>query len=269
MAEDYPLFDYRPGKAPLLIAAPHVGTYIPADIAERLNDIGRTVNETDFHVHRLYDFAQDMGAATLWATHSRYVVDLNRDPDSLSLYPGLFETPMCPTCDFDQVAIYQDGQEPDDAEIARRRALYWQPYHQRLAQTLDEMVARHGYALLIDAHSIRPSIPSLFEGSLPDLSFGFNDGRASAAAFIETVRDWAQSQSRWSHVIDGRFKGGYTTRLYGQPQQHIHALQIEIVQDTYLNMATPYLYDADIAAEISLSLSGLVDALLKTQSGES
>ncbi len=265
MAEDFPLFDYRPGDAPLLIAAPHVGTYIPADIAENLNDVGRAVNETDFHVHRLYDFAQDLGAATLWATHSRYVVDLNRDPDSLSLYPGLFETPMCPTCDFDQVAIYRDGYEPEDAEIARRREMYWQPYHRRLAESLNEMRARHGYALLIDAHSIRPSIPSLFEGSLPDLSFGFNDGRASAPSIIQTVKTWADGQTQWSHVIDGRFKGGYTTRLYGQPDQNIHAFQIEIVQNAYLNMASPYLYDPDIAAPMSLSLKRLVETLLEAR----
>ena len=262
LADEIPLFEYRAGRSPLVIAAPHVGTYLPSNIAAAMTTTGQAVGETDHHVHRLFDFAGELDATTLWATHSRYVVDLNRDPHSRPLYPGKFETPLCPLSDFDRNPLYPEGQAPDEAEIARRRELYWQPYHAQLRAALDAARARHGHALLIDAHSIRPSIPSLFEGRLPDLNFGSNDGLTLGAGPRGIVRQWAESQDRWSFVIDGRFKGGYTTRHYGHPENGIHALQIEIVQDRYLNMAAPHLYDSAIAAPLSRALRPLVERLL-------
>ena len=265
--DEMPLFDYHGGKSPLVIAAPHVGTHIPRDIAATMTATGLAVGETDYHVHRLFDFARDLDATTLWATHSRYVVDLNRDPQSRALYPGRFETPLCPLSDFDHNALYDDGLAPDDAEITRRREAYWQPYHARLRAALEATRAAHGYALLIDAHSIRPEIPSLFEGRLPDLNFGMNDGLTVSTALRETVRQWGQDpggdgQDAYSFVIDGRFKGGYTTRHYGRPDNGLHALQIEIVQDRYLNMAAPHLYDTAVAAPLSRALRPLVERLL-------
>ncbi len=262
LTDEIPLFESIEGTGPLVIAAPHVGTHLPADIAAKLNATGRAVNETDFHVHRLYDFAKDVGASTLFATHSRYVVDLNRDPEGSHLYPGRFETAMCPTTDFDRHPIY-DGDGPDAAETERRRILYWQPYHDRLRALLDQAVARHGHALLIDAHSIRPSIPDLFEGRLPDLNFGLNDGLSAASKLRDVIAAWSAGQSANTTVIDGRFKGGFTTRHYGQPAQGIHAIQIEIVQDCYLNMEAPHLYDAGLAAPLSHRLSTLVEALIR------
>ena len=261
-ADEMPLFDYRAGRSPLVIAAPHVGTYIPPDIAAAMSETGLKVGETDYHVHRLFDFATELDATTLWATHSRYVADLNRDPESRALYPGRFETPLCPLSDFDQNGLYRDGLAPDDAEIQRRREAYWQPYHAQLRAALDAVKAVHGKVLLIDAHSIRPSIPSLFDGRLPDLNFGMNDGRTASTALRETVRHWGDGQGGYSFVIDGRFKGGYTTRHYGRPETGIHALQIEIVQDRYLNMAAPHLYDEAIAAPLSRALRPLVERLL-------
>ena len=265
--DEVPLFDYRPGRSPLVIAAPHVGTFVPPDIAVRMNAVGLKVGETDYHVHRLFDFARDLGAATLWATHSRYVADLNRDPESRALYPGKFETGMCPLSDFDRNGLYRDDYAPDDAEIGRRRDAYWTPYHAQLRMALDAARARHGHALLIDAHSIRPTIPSLFDGRLPDLNFGTHDGRSTATALREVVRNWGEGlggegQDAYSFVIDGRFKGGYTTRHYGRPETGIHALQIEIVQDRYLNMSAPHLYDETIAAPLSRALRPLVERLL-------
>ncbi len=260
--EEVPLFDAVEGTGPLVIAAPHVGTYLPRDIAARLNATGRAVNETDFHVHRLYDFACDIGASTLFATHSRYVVDLNRDPEGSQLYPGRFETPMCPLSDFDRHAIY-DGQPPDDAETERRRILYWKPYHDRLRALLDAARARHGHALLIDAHSIRPAIPDLFEGRLPDLNFGLNDGQSASLVLKDVIATWSAAQSANTTVIDGRFKGGFTTRHYGRPDEGLHAIQIEVVQDCYLNMDAPHLYDAALAAPLSHRLSTLIEALVE------
>ena len=261
-ADEFPLFEYHAGRSPLVIAAPHVGTHLPPEIAATLTPTGLAVGETDHHVHRLFDFARDLDATTLWATHSRYVADLNRDPESRALYPGKFETPLCPLSDFDHNGLYHDGRAPEAVEIARRRDTYWKPYHAQLRAALDATRAAYGHALLIDAHSIRPTIPSLFDGRLPDLNFGTNDGHTLGTALRETVRHWGESQDAYSFVIDGRFKGGFTTRHYGRPQTGIHALQIEIVQDRYLNMASPHLYDEAVAAPLSRALRPLVERLL-------
>lgn len=261
-ADDVPPFEHHPGRSPLVIAAPHVGTHLPADIAESMTAAGRKVGETDYHVHRLYDFARELDATTLWATHSRYVVDLNRDPWSRPLYPGKFETSLCPLSDFDRTPLYRDGFEPDAGEIARRRELYWEPYHAQLRAAIDSARQRHGHALLIDAHSIRPIIPALFEGRLPDLNFGMNDGQTAGPALRRVVRNWAEGQTAWSFVIDGRFKGGYTTRHYGRPDDGVHAVQIEIVQDAYLNTGAPHLYDTAAAAPLSRALRPLVEQLM-------
>jgi len=259
---DHSVFAYTEGTSPLVIAAPHVGTYIPPDIAARLNDTGRAVRETDFHVHRLFDFARELGATTLWATHSRYVVDLNRDPAGASLYPGKFETGLCPVSDFDRNPIYPEGYEPDAAEIESRRDIYWRPYHDRLKSALETTAARHGKALLIDAHSIRAVIPSLFEGRLPDLNFGTDNGATLRGNTLKALQDWRTKTETYSHVLDGRFKGGYTTRHYGALSEQIQALQIEIVQDTYLDSTSPHLYDAGIAAPLSQTLRPLVESLV-------
>ena len=261
-SDEIPPFDLNLGDGPLVIAAPHVGVHIPPAIAAKLNDTGRAVRETDFHVHRLFDFAPELGATTLFATHSRYVIDLNRDPDGGNLYPGRFETGLCPTTDFDQNPLYPAGHEPCAAEIIARRETWWQPYHDALRRALVAAVARHGRALLIDAHSIRAQIPSLFEGRLPDLNFGTNSGLTMAPGLIHAIDTWRHGQSAYSHVLDGRFKGGYTTRHYGRPDHAFHSLQIEIVQDCYLNSATPHLYDAAKAAPLSQALRPLVEGLL-------
>ena len=261
---DHPLFDFSEGASPLVIAAPHVGTYIPPDIAAKLNETGLAVGETDFHVHRLFDFARELDATTLWATHSRYVVDLNRDPEGNTLYPGQFETGLCPLSDFDQNPIYPEGHSPCAAEIEFRRDTYWRPYHNQLKAALDAAVARYGKALLIDVHSIRSAIPSLFEGRLPDLNFGINSGQTLRGDTLKALEDWRAKTNSYSHVLDGRFKGGYTTRHYGALSTQIQALQIEIVQDTYLDLTAPHLYDARIAAPLSQTLRPLVEALVES-----
>lgn len=263
MPAEMSLFEACAGDGPLVVAAPHVGTFVPPAIAKRLNPAGLAVGETDFHVHRLFDFARDMGASTIFATHSRYVIDLNRDPDGQTLYPGRFETGLCPLSDFDRQPIYAKGQEPDSKEIQQRLEHYWRPYHNALRAALDRAVARHGRALLIDAHSIRGVIPSLFDGRLPDLNFGSDGGRTLSPPLVESLNRWRKGCGQWSHVLDGRFRGGYTTRHYGEPARGVEALQIEIVQDTYLDTATPHLYDPAIAAPLSSALRPLVTALVE------
>jgi N-formylglutamate deformylase len=262
---DHPaLFNAHQGDIPLLVCAPHVGTLIAPDIAPHMNATGLKSGETDFNVHRLFDFAPDFGASTQFAIYSRYVIDLNRDPAGQSLYPGQFETNLCPITDFDGNRLYEDGLEPNEAEISRRRASYFEPYHAAIKQKLAAIRDHYGFALLIDAHSVRPAIPNLFKGRLPDINIGTHDRRACAPVLIEAIEAWMTDHKPFSTILDGRFKGGYTTRHHGDPKNHIHAVQFEIVQDTYLDMAAPHLFDPERAAPMAKAVKSLTETLLNT-----
>jgi N-formylglutamate deformylase len=224
------------GTAPLIVSVPHSGTALPAALRTRLTPLALTQPDTDWHVDRLYDFVPQLGATLLVARYSRYVIDLNRPPDDAALYPGAPRTGLCPALSFAGAALYEEGgaYEVPAAEVQQRRARYWQPYHDTLRELIVSTCARHGFALLLDAHSIRSVVPRLFSGQLPDINVGCNDARSCDAASIAMVRGRLAAQSQRSWVIDGRFKGGYITRHYGQPAQGAHALQIELAQCGYM-----------------------------------
>ncbi len=222
------------GTAPLLISFPHVGTHVPPEIAERLTPEARAVPDTDWFVDRLYDFVQGLGASTILATHSRYVVDVNRPPDNASLYPGQTTTGIVPSTRFDGAPLYLSDRAPSDAEIEQRIADVWQHYHQALQNELARLTARHGRVLLWEAHSIRQCVPMLFEGVLPDLNIGTNDGASVRPGLGERLIGIA-ARSSYSAVLNGRFKGGYITRHYGRPTEGVDAVQLELVQRSYMD----------------------------------
>ncbi len=256
-------FRFTPGTAPLLVSMPHVGTHVPPEIAARLTEPARPLPDTDWHVDRLYDFLGELGASVIAATHSRYVIDLNRPPDGKPLYPGASETELCPTGTFDEAPIYRTGAAPDPGEIAERRETLWRPYHARLSETLDAIRGRHGVAVLWDAHSIRSRVPRFFEGRLPDLNLGTGGGVSAAPELIEHVARAAEAGGgRFSRVVDGRFKGGYITRHYGAPAAGVHALQLELSQATYMDEGPPYRFREDLAAEIRPVLRCLLEAVI-------
>ena len=256
------LGDLVRGDAPLVIDVPHAGTYLPAPLAERLTPAARAVPDTDWHVEKLFAFARDAGATLLKATHSRYVVDLNRDPSGVSLYPGADTTELCPTRTFANEPVYVDGRGPDAREIAARRSEYFEPYHAQLAAEIARIRARHGYAILLDGHSIRSEVPRFFAGRLPDLNLGTADG-ASCASSVQGAADIVLAgASGFTSVVNGRFKGGYVTRHYGDPAHGVHALQLETAQACYMDENPPYAWDAARAAPLIDVLQRLVAALL-------
>ncbi|NQV85998.1 MAG: N-formylglutamate deformylase [Woeseiaceae bacterium] len=228
-----PVFLHHAGELPLLISVPHDGRDIPADIAGRMNDVGLSIPDTDWHVAQLYEFAIEMGASTVVANYSRYVIDLNRAADDAALYPGQIVTGLCSLQTFSGAAIYRSGGVEDQDKAARVEH-YWRPYHEHIRNTLDALRARHGYALLWDAHSIPSTVPRLFDGKLPELNLGSNDS-ASCSRSIEDAVAAVANASRYSVAINGRFKGGYITRHYGKPDKNIHALQLEIAQRSYMS----------------------------------
>lgn len=236
------IFTLESGRAPLLVSLPHDGSHIPDALAARMTPAARTAPDTDWFVSRLYAFARELGASILRPNHSRYVVDLNRPPDDVSLYPGLNTTGLCPSVRFTGEPVYLPGQEPDAAEVAARVERYWRPYHDALADELARLRARFGRALLWDGHSIRGELPFLFEGRLPDLNLGTASGTSCTPALQARLASVLASQTRYSHVINGRFKGGYITRHYGDPARSVEAIQLELAQSTYMDEgATSYL----------------------------
>jgi N-formylglutamate deformylase len=253
------------GDGPVVLGMPHTGTWLPEEIRARLNARGQELSDTDWHIDRLYKGLLP-GVTTVRATFHRYVIDANRSPEDESLYPGQNTTGLVPTTDFDGAPIWTT--EPNKAEIAERMAGYHQPYHAALRAELERIRAKHGVAILYDCHSIRSHIPFLFEGTLPDFNIG-TAGGATCDPRIEAATHRICQTSVRTTVLNGRFKGGWTTRHYGRPQEGIHAIQMELAQSTHLaSEAAPYAYDparADalrpILSEILLSLADLAPDL--------
>ncbi len=257
-----PPFRFRQGTRPLLISMPHVGTHVPPALAARLTDEARQVPDTDWHLERLYDFADALGASVLVATHSRYVIDLNRPPDGASLYPGQSVTGLCPVDTFDDTPLYANGDVPGEDEIAARRDAIWHPYHAKLADELARLKAQHGIAMLWDAHSIRSELPRFFDGKLPDLNLGTGKGTSCDPVLAETVLGIARQAEGYTSVLNGRFTGGYITRQHGQPAQGQHAMQLEMTQSSYMQETLPFDYLPALAAGVQPHLQRMLEAVL-------
>ncbi|MCX7646112.1 MAG: N-formylglutamate amidohydrolase [Rhodobacteraceae bacterium] len=280
------------GEGPVVLGQPHGGTFLPQDVARRLNPTGRALADTDWHIARLYDGLLP-GATVVRATFHRYVIDANRPPSGESLYPGQNSTGLVPLTDFDGRPIWQEP--PDAAEVARRLETFHAPYHAALAAELERVRAGHGFAILWDCHSIRSEIPFLFEGRLPDLNIGTNGGiscdpalealvaggcglgapeararpglgrvpRADREAHrARTGRQAERHDGRFTAVLNGRFRGGWCTRHYGRPAEGLHAIQMEIAQRAYLaTEAPPWAYSEARAAPLRAHLARILAAL--------
>jgi len=194
--------------------------------------------------------------------HSRYVVDLNRPPENVPMYPGANNTELCPTRFFTGEPLYLDGQAPDAAEVAQRVQSHWRPYHDALRAELERLRAEHGHAVLFDGHSIKSELPWLFEGKLWDLNLGTANGQSCAPALRDALSQVLAAQQRYTHITDGRFKGGHITRHYGRPEQGIHAVQLEMCWCTYMHEAPPFAWDDERAAQVQPLLRLLVQAML-------
>jgi N-formylglutamate amidohydrolase len=256
------LYHLHRGNSPLIVDVPHAGTHVPDAIALRLSPPARALPDTDWNVDRLYAFVRDADATIMTATHSRYVVDLNRDPSGAILYPGLDNTEICPTRRFDNGPVYRDGEAPQGAEIAARVATFFVPYHAVLAAEIERVRACNGYAVVLDGHSILSVVPRFFDGRLPDLSLGTADG-ASCARELAMLAESTLAEGRFTRVVNGRFKGGYITRRYGRPSERIHALQLEMTIACYADEDAPHRYDAMRAAALERVLQKLVVRLAK------
>lgn len=254
-------YRFRAGRGPLLVSIPHMGTHLPVEIAARMTPAALALPDTDWHLDRLYDFLDDLGASVLTATHSRYVVDLNRPPDNASLYPGQDVTGLVPIDTFAREPVYA-GPLPDGAEIATRRERYWKPYHDRLAAELARIRTEHGYALLWDAHSIASRVPRFFAGRLPDFNLGTGGGLSADPSLAAALLAVVETAHGYTGVLNGRFKGGYITRRYGEPANGVHAIQLELVQETYMHEAPRYPFDETRAGQVRPHLRRMLETLI-------
>jgi len=255
------------GAGPVILGQPHGGTWLPDPLVARLNANGRALADTDWHIGRLYDGLLP-GVTVVRATVHRYAIDANRDPAGASLYPGQNTTGLCPLSDFDGRPIWRAGQEPSADEVAARRAAFHAPYHAALAAEIERVRTRHGVAVLYDCHSIRSVIPFLFPGTLPVFSIGTNDGATCASAVTSAVVKNCCNAEGYDYILNGRFKGGWTTRHYGQPETGVHAIQMELAQRAYLAAeAAPWDHDparADPLRAILARILGDLDALARS-----
>lgn len=255
-------FEFTQGTLPLLFSAPHAGTALTPEVEQGLSDAARGLPDTDWHIPQLYDFVREMGASVLVANYSRFVIDLNRPPDNQALY-STATTGLYPETLFDGTPTFKPGMTPTDAQRQGYLERIWTPYHQQIQQELSRIKQQFGYALLFDAHSIASVIPRLFDGKLPDLNLGTNGGESCSPAVTSALTHLCESQSEFSWVVNGRFKGGYITRAWGKPEQDQHAVQLELAQCNYMDETPPFGWRGDRAAALQPLLKKIIATLLQ------
>lgn len=253
-------YSYHSGTAPLLISVPHDGRELPVEIANRMTCAGLAIPDTDWHVRKLYGFAEALGASVISANYSRYVIDLNRGPDDAALYKDQLVTGLCPGKTFAGEEIYEHGAVVSRDEQRSRITAYWKPYHDQLQSALTELRAEHGNVLLWDAHSIAAQVPLLFDGRLPDLNIGTDDGRSCDEAIADAAAEVA-AQSAYSSVLNGRFRGGFITRHHGAPADGVHAMQLELAQCCYMDEVSLQ-YDDQLAESLTYTIQEMLQACL-------
>lgn len=255
-------FHFTAGKLPLLVSIPHAGTQLTPEVDAGLSEAARGLPDTDWHIPLLYDFVRDLGASVLIGHYSRFVIDLNRPADNQPLYTTA-TTGLYPETLFDGTPTFAEGKTPSASARQGYLDNIWQPYHQQIQQELARLKAEHGYALLFDAHSIASVIPRLFDGQLPDINIGTNEGASCSTAVIEAIQNVCAAQSDYSWVVNGRFKGGYITRAYGQPEQGVQAVQLELAQLNYMDETPPFAWQQARAAQLQKVLKPFIQAFLE------
>lgn len=250
-------------KVPFVLSIPHRGTEFPDELKEiYVPELQQVLDDTDWFLEKLYDFAPALGITTIYAKYSRWVIDLNREPDSKPLYDdGRIITALCPTTDFFGKEIYkQKDFEPDDAETQRRLKNYFRPYHQKIDEIINNLKDEFGQVLFWDAHSIRRNVETIRQEPFPDFILGNNDGKTADGKFIETTLNSLKS-SDWQINHNDPFKGGFLTRSKGKPQNNIHALQLEMSKDLYMD-AAELSYDGEKAEKVKMLLRKTFENLI-------
>jgi N-formylglutamate deformylase len=257
-----PLYRFHQGTRPLVVSFPHSGTWIPPSLAKDMTDAALQRADTDWHLPRLYDFLADLGVSVLEATHSRFVIDLNRPLDDVNLYPGKDTTSLCPIDTFRKQPVYRAGCTPGPEAIRARTERYWVPYHRRLSGEIARLRQQHGIALIWDAHSIVSYAPRFFEGKVPDFNLGSGGGTSCSEALAGRLLGVMGAHREFGAVLNGRFKGGHITRHYGRPAENVHAIQLEMAQANYMDERSPFSFREQLAQRVRPVLKDLLSSAL-------
>lgn len=255
------VFSFHQGQLPLLISIPHAGLKLTDTVRDGLVPAARSLPDTDWHIPQLYDFARELGASVVAAQYSRFVIDINRPDDDKPLYVGA-TTGLYPATLFEGEPLFIEGKAPSAQQRAQYLEQIWRPYHAKVESELARLREAFGYALLWDAHSIRSQIAHLFDGKLPDFNLGTFNGASCDPELAQRLKGVCAGFPAYTHVLNGRFKGGHITRHYGAPANHIHAVQLELAQSTYMNEVEPFAYREDLAQPTQVVLRGLLETLL-------
>lgn len=258
-------FSFFSGNTPLLVSMPHSGLQLTEEVENCLTDKAKGLPDTDWYIPELYSFLGEMEVACISANYSRYVIDLNRPLDDKPLYQSK-TTGLFPGILFDESPVFKKEQKPSDQHRIWCKENIWEPYHRKIRSELERIKSEFGYAILFDAHSIAAEVPMLFEGKLIDFNFGNNNGNSCASNLIESISEVVGS-SAYSQITNGRFKGGYITRSFGQPEKGLHAIQLELSQATYLKDQTEngYHLDSEKLNTIKLLLNTLINSLINNE----
>jgi N-formylglutamate deformylase len=257
------VFKLRRGNSKLIVSMPHVGTQLPESLNIRMTKLAKDLPDTDWYLEELYDFLKELDVTVIAANYSRYVVDLNRSADDMSLYPGSNVTGLCPIDTFSGELIYQQEMSLDATEIKNRLKMFWHPYHDALTSEIARVKALHGDVIVWDAHSIRSVVPRFFDGELPQLNIGTADGTTCQPKIIEKALSIIKSYDDYSWVDNGRFKGGFITRHYGQPSQGINAIQLEIAMRSYMDESSSRpKFDNDKAQSLRVLLKSMMQSII-------
>lgn len=264
MDQPYFLIEPSVSKVPIILSSPHSGVEFPDELQTHFQpEMMAQPDDTDWFVHELYNFAPSLGITLIHAKYSRWVIDLNRTPESVPLYnDGRIITELVPKTDFCGNELYIDKKFiPDDAEIERRKELYYFPYYQKIEQLLAERIAEFGQVLLWDAHSIRRFVPTIQDAPFPDLILGDNDGKSANKEVIETALTNLK-QGKYGVNHNSPFKGGNITRHFGKPENNIHALQLEMAKTNYMN-DDELTFNEERADEVRSVLRPVFESLIK------
>lgn len=235
---------------PFVLSIPHSGVNFPRDIKESYNSKQlSTLDDTDWYLDQLYDFAPSLGITTIISTYSRWVIDLNRSPENKSLYnDGRIITDLCPKTNFLGEDLYKNKSLLNSNELQRRIDNYYWPYHNKIHELIDSFKNQFNEVLFWDAHSIRRKVSTIRKEPFPDFIIGDNNEKTADKRFIDTAINQL-NDSTYEVKHNHPFKGGYLTRSIGNPSENIHALQLEMSKDLYMSN-NEMEYDSNKAAEI-------------------
>ena len=252
-------------ESPILLSFPHSGTSFPEDLRSSYNEkFVNTPEDTDWFLPEIYSFATELGITTIKTNISRYVIDLNRHPESKSLYgDGRSETSLVPLTSFSGEKLHK--KNPSKEEIRKRLNLYYMPYHKRVKEEIIILKRKFGKVLFFDAHSIKSHVPTIRKDPFPEFILGNAEGRTTHKNTFSLMEESLRLQldQNQNLSLNNPFKGGYLTRSMGNPTENIEAIQLEMCQNLYMCEKTFELIP-EKSQRLSLALKKMFIAFLES-----